>query len=153
MTNAQSISVEREITAPAADIFALLNDPAGHVLLDGSGTVRKSVAGNPTSMQLGNTFRMDMKMGMPYRMANTIVEWEQDRRIAWQQGWGHHVWRYELIPTEHATLVREMFDWSTGRTKLLLRLIRVESRNRAAMTATLDRIQAHFAGRSGTGTV
>ena len=27
---------------------------------------------------------MDMKMGIGYQMANTIVEFEQDRLIAWQ---------------------------------------------------------------------
>lgn len=151
MTNEQSVSVEREILAPAAAIFDLLNDPAGHVLLDGSGTVRKSVPGNPTTMQLGSTFRMDMKMGVPYRMPNTIVEWDQDRLIAWRQGWGHHVWRYELTPTEHGTLVRETFDWSTGRSAILLKVMRAESRNRVSMEATMDRLQAHFAEGTGAG--
>lgn len=141
----QSVSVEREIAAPAPEIFALLNDPAGHVLLDGSGTLRDSMPGNPTTMQLGSRFRMDMRMGVPYRMWNTIVEWEADRLIAWEQGWGRHIWRYELTPTEHGTLVRETFDWSTARSKLALRLIRAESRNRVAMTATLERIRQHFA--------
>lgn len=151
MTSEQSVSVEREIGAPAAAIFALLNDPAGHVLLDGSGTVRKSLPGNPTTMELGSTFRMDMKMGIPYRMPNTIVEWDQDRLIAWRQGWGHHVWRYELTPTEGGTLVRETFDWSTGRSALFLKVMRAESRNRVSMEATMDRLQAHFAEGSGAG--
>jgi uncharacterized protein YndB with AHSA1/START domain len=145
MTNEQSLSVEQEIAATPAAIFELLNDPAGHVLLDGSGTVRKSMPGNPSTMELGSRFRMDMRMGVPYRMWNTIVEWERDRLIAWQQGWGHHIWRYELTPTDTGTLVRETFDWSTGRSKLALRLIRARSRNQVAMTATLERLQTHFA--------
>ena len=139
-----SISVEREIHADAAAIFALLNDPAGHVVLDGSGTLRESVHGNPTSLRMGATFKMSMHMGVPYRMTNTIVEWEQDRRIAWQQGWGKHIWRYELTPTAAGTLVRETFDWSTGRTTFLLKLIKAETRNRVSMEATMDRLEAHF---------
>ncbi|MCU1396586.1 MAG: hypothetical protein JWM34_5014 [Ilumatobacteraceae bacterium] len=138
-----SISVEREISAPAADIFDLLNRPAGHVLLDGSGTVRKSLPGNPETMELGSRFRMDMRMGIPYRMWSTVVEWERDRLIAWEHGVGHHIWRYELTPTDNGTLVRETFDWSTGRA-LMLKAVRAQSRNTVAMTATLERIQQHF---------
>ena len=145
MTNQQSLSVEREIAATPAAIFDLLNDPAGHVLLDGSGTVRKSMPGNPSTMELGSRFRMDMHMGVPYRMWNTIVEWERDRLIAWQHGWGKHIWRYELTPTATGTLVRETFDWSTGRSKVALRLIRARSRNQAAMNTTLERLQSHLA--------
>lgn len=140
----RSISVEREIPAEPSAIFALLNDPAGHVLLDGSGSVRESLGGNPTAMHLGSTFRMGMKMGVPYRMSNRIVEWEQDRLIAWEQGWGKHVWRYELTPTAVGTLVRETFDWTTARTTFVLTLIKAESRNRVAMEATMDRLEAHF---------
>jgi len=139
-----SISVEREIPADPAAIFALLNDPSGHIVLDGSGTVRESIAGNPTTMHLGSTFKMGMHLGVPYRMTNTIVEWEQDRRIAWQQGWGKHIWRYELTPTAAGTLVRETFDWTTGRTTFVLKLIKAESRNRVSMEATMDRLEAHF---------
>lgn len=139
-----SISVEREIPADPAAIFGLLNDPAGHVVLDGSGTVRESLHGNPTELRLGSTFRMAMRVGVPYRMTNTVVEWEQDRRIAWQQGWGKHIWRYELTPTEAGTLVRETFDWTTGRTTFVLTLIKARTRNRVAMEATMDRLEAHF---------
>lgn len=139
-----SVSVEREIPADAAAIFALLNDPTGHVVLDGSGTVRESAPGNPTALRLGSTFKMGMHMGVPYRMSNTVVEWEQDRRIAWQQGWGKHIWRYVLTPTPAGTLVRETFDWSTARTHFLLKLIKAETRNRVSMEATMDRLEAHF---------
>jgi uncharacterized protein YndB with AHSA1/START domain len=143
-----SVSVEREISAPAAAVFALLADPAGHVLLDGSGTVRASRDGNPQQLALGSRFGMDMRLGVPYRMRNTVLEFEPDRRIAWQQGWGHHIWRYELTPTVHGTLVRETFDWAPARAKWVLRLMRAASRNEVAMRATLQRMHDHFAGQA-----
>ena len=136
--------MEEEISATPAQVFALLADPAGHVLLDGSGTVRASRAGNPPLLELGSRFGMDMHLGVPYRMQNTVVEFEQDRRIAWQQGWGRHVWRYELTPTDNGTLVRETFDWSTSRTKWVLALMRAPRKNMVSMRATLQRMQEHF---------
>ena len=33
---------------------------------------------------LGSTFGMSMKLGVPYSMTNTVIEFEPDRRIAWQ---------------------------------------------------------------------
>ena len=41
---------------------------------------------------------MDMKMGAPYKIKNKVVEFEQDRLIAWRHI-GLHRWRYELTPT------------------------------------------------------
>lgn len=140
-----SVSVEREISAGPDAVFALLADPAGHVLLDGSGTVRASRDGNPPLLEMGSRFGMDMRMGVPYRMQNTVVEFEQDRRIAWQQGWGRHVWRYELTPTAQGTLVRETFDWGPARAKWVLKLMRASSKNVDSMRATLQRMQEHFA--------
>ena len=138
------MSVEREIGASPDAVFALLADPSGHVLLDGSGTLRSSREGNPAMLQLGSRFGMDMRLGIPYRMQNTVVEFEQDRRIAWQQGWGHHVWRYELTPTDQGTLVRETFDWGPARTKWVLALMRAPARNIVSMRATLRRMHEHF---------
>ena len=143
-STATSVSVEREISASPEQVFALLADPAGHVLLDGSGTVRASRDGNPQLLQLGSRFGMEMHMGIPYRMQNTIVEFEQDRRIAWQQGWGRHVWRYELTPTESGTLVHETFDWGPARARWVLAAMRAPARNTVSMRATLQRMQEHF---------
>jgi hypothetical protein len=49
---------------------------------------------------------------LPYRTTNTVIEFEQDRRIAWQTTMlgglvGGRIWRYELSPTDGGTLVRE----------------------------------------------
>lgn len=99
------------IDARPATIFAILTDPSQHSRIDGSGTVRGSVSGD-ASLTLGSKFRMDMKMGAPYRINNKVVEFEPERRIAWRHI-GLHRWRYELVPTgEGQTKVTETWDVS-----------------------------------------
>ena len=58
-----------------------------------------------------------MKIGIPYSTLSTIVEYEENRRIAWQTystiKWlarfgGGRIWRYELEPVDGGTLVRDV---------------------------------------------
>lgn len=134
------MTVERVIPASPEAIFALVSDPEGHARIDGSGTVRRSREGS-RRLTKGDTFGMDMKLGVPYRMRNTVVEYEENRRIAWRQELGRHVWRYELEPVDGATLVRESFDWRSSRAPWLLELIKAPEKNREGMTKTLARIE------------
>ena len=77
----------RVVPAPAEEIFALLADPVRHSEIDGSGTVQRVVSGSGP-MQLGSKFKMAMKMiGFPYKTTSTVVEFEENRRIAWCH-WG-----------------------------------------------------------------
>ena len=55
-------------------------------------------------------------MGVPYLTKNTVVEYDEDRLIAWRH-LGKHRWRYELEPVEGGTKVTETFDWSTARSR------------------------------------
>jgi uncharacterized protein YndB with AHSA1/START domain len=73
----------RFVPAPAQEIFDLLADPRQHALIDGSGTVQSAVSG-PERLSQGATFGMSMKMGVPYRIKNTVEEFEEGRRIAWR---------------------------------------------------------------------
>lgn len=132
------VSVERTIRAAPSAIFDLLADPNQHARFDGSDTV-KGARSDPARLSLDATFSMDMRMGVPYRITNTVVEFEEGSRIAWRHK-AHNVWRYELEPGDGATLVRESFDWSNGRGKLAIELLRVPERNRKAMEATLERL-------------
>lgn len=140
-------SVERVIAAPARAIFDLLADPARHRDIDGSGTVRDAREGSQR-LALGARFGMAMKMGMPYSMVSEVVEFEEDRRIAWQSRSpigllkpfvGGRIWRYELEPVEGGTLVRESWDIRQEAVKVLVRPLRAETRE--AMTKTLERIE------------
>ena len=75
------VTVERVIPAPPAAIFDLLADAAKHPLIDGSGTVKQAKAGSPQRLSPGATFGMSMKVGIPYSMVNTVIEFEPNRRI------------------------------------------------------------------------
>jgi uncharacterized protein YndB with AHSA1/START domain len=145
---AQRISVERVIDAPAERIFELLSDAGRHHEIDGSGTVQQA-AKAPEKLALGSKFSMGMRWGIPYRTANTVVEYEQDRRIAWCH-YGKHRWRYELEPqADGRTLVRETFDWSTAVIPKVIELIGAPARNRPAMVKTLERLAAVVEGQDG----
>lgn len=140
------VTVERTINADAATIFGLLADPAKHPLIDGSGSVRK-VRGNPDRLTKGAKFGMDMRIGVPYRITNTVVEFDEGRRIAWRHFAGH-VWRYILEPVDGGTKVTEQFDMRPSRSKLILKLIRAAENNRKSMEQTLERIDREVSGKS-----
>lgn len=139
-------SVERLIPADAAAIFAVLADPSRHRELDGSGTVRAPKGGGEP-LTLGSRFQMGMRLGLPYTMVNTVVEFEPDRRIAWQayppapvsRLLGGRIWRYELEPAEGGTLVRETWDISQERVKALVAPARRVTR--LTMTRSLERLE------------
>jgi uncharacterized protein YndB with AHSA1/START domain len=141
------VSVERFVRAPAEKIFAILADPSRHREIDGSGTVRDAVEA-PARVELGSRFGMDMKAGGAYRMVNEIVEFEPDRRIAWQarpdralfaKGIGGRIWRYELEPRHGGTLVRETWDISQEKVPALVWGLR--GLTRISMNRTMDRIE------------
>ena len=140
-------TVERLIPAPAEQIFDLLADPARHQEIDGSGTVKGTPEG-PQRLTLGSKFGMSMKAGIGYTMENTVVEFEENRRIAWQPQpaqsylrWliGGRIWRYELVPQDGGTLVRETWDISDEAHPWAVRPMR--SRAVDGMTKTLERIE------------
>ena len=74
---------ERLIAAPPEAIWALVADPRRHHEIDGSGTVRDA-KNMPERLELGSKFGMSMKLGLPYSMVSEVIEFEPDRRIAWQ---------------------------------------------------------------------
>mgnify|MGYP001815080916 FL=1 len=141
------VSVSRVIEAPPEAIFDVLAEPARHSEIDGSGMVQNS-RGESERLALGSKFGMDMKMGpMPYRISNTVKEFEENRVIAWAHLGGHR-WRYELEPVEvdgkTATKVTESFDWSTcppGVGKGI-ELAGYPKKHPANMEATLERLAA-----------
>lgn len=146
------VSVERVIPALAERIFPLVADPSRHHEIDGSGTVReaKNVPSEP--LHVGSTFGMSMKAGVPYSMVNTVIEYEENQRIAWQTRppgvlgklFGGRIWRYELEPTEGGTLVRETWDITQERGKQLVR--GAAKHTRESMEQTLERIDALVTG-------
>ena len=143
----QVVSVSRVIHATPEAIFDVIAAPARHSEIDGSDTVQQ-IRGESNRLALGSTFGMDMKMGpLPYRITNTVKEFEENRLIAWAH-FGGHRWRYELEPVEvdgePATKVTESFDWSMTNPVAAkgIELAGYPKRHPANMAATLDRLAA-----------
>ena len=139
-----TITVQRTIAAPPAAIFAYLADATKHQEIDGSGSLR-GAKGSPEPLTLGSTFGMSMKMGASYSTVNEVVEFEQDRRIAWKTtGFGGlvggRVWRYELQPTTDGTVVSETWDLSGERGKFLVKRTSMPVATEKAMRRTLETI-------------
>jgi hypothetical protein len=145
---ADVVTVERVIPAPPEKIFDLLADPERHKEIDGSGTVQ-GVRGESQRLKLGDKFGMSMRMGIPYGMTSTVIEFEENRRIAWQPRpsypligplFGGRIWRYELEPVDSGTRVRESWDITHERpSKLLVRGAAEQTRRN--MERTLERIE------------
>lgn len=137
----QMVSVTREIDASPESIFDLLADPSRHGDIDGSGMVL-DVRKGPERLALGAKFGMDMKMGpVPYRISSNVVEFEENRLIAWAH-YGKHRWRYELEPLDGGarTRVTETFDWSTSVFPKGIELAGYPKKHPANMEATLERL-------------
>jgi uncharacterized protein YndB with AHSA1/START domain len=137
MNPRRRVSATRTIAASPEVIFDLLADPRKHSLIDGSGTVHQ-VRHAPERLSLGATFSMNMKMGVPYLVRNVVVDFVENRSIAW-----HHVaqfvWRYDLQDVPGGTKVTESFTydkpWAFG-----IMVLGVPEKNRRAMEATLARL-------------
>lgn len=142
----RSVFRTRLVNAPASAIFDLLADPSRHPEIDGSGSVIKANDSAPKRLSKGAHFGMSMKMGVPYKIENTVVEFEENSVIAWRH-FGGHVWRYDLKPgtAEGTTDVTETFDWSKSKSPLALELARFPKKNTKSIEKTLDRLAQRFA--------
>ncbi len=83
---------------------------------------------------------MDMRFGpLPYRISNEVVEFEENRLIAWAH-FGKHRWRYQLEPVAGGTQVTESFDWSTSRSPRAIELMGYPKQHVRNIEATLERL-------------
>jgi hypothetical protein len=144
-------TVERLISASPEVIFDVLANPAKQSLIDGSGMLQGANEPENARLTLGVTFGMRMKMGVRYSTVNTVVEFEENRLIAWQTGpkgrlepyVAGRIWRYELEPRGDRTLVRESWDITNDHQRVLLKLGDIYSRKtRRDMELTLARLDA-----------
>lgn len=108
------------INAPAQMIFNLLANPKRHQELDGTQTIKGNISG-PDRLSLGARFGMQMHLGISYRIMNTVVEYEENKVIAWRH-LGRWRWRYELRAiSSEVTEVTETFDGTTSISQLWLK--------------------------------
>jgi uncharacterized protein YndB with AHSA1/START domain len=97
------------IDAPAQQIFDLIADARCHPLFDGSATLQGGTSG-PVRLHLGAKFGMAMKIKLPYRITNTVVAFEEGKKISWchLMKW---TWSYELKDLgDGRTQVTEIFN-------------------------------------------
>jgi uncharacterized protein YndB with AHSA1/START domain len=114
-----AITVQRDIPAPAKDLFEVLTNPANHAALDGSGFIR-GVDHADRITATGQKFRMNMSgdhMGGDYQTDNLVTGYLADKLLAWKPapagseppGWE---WLWELeAQGPGTTSVRLTYDW------------------------------------------
>ena len=145
------LTVDRFIRATPESIFDVLSDASKHPLIDGSEMLQGAQSASSSRLALGTTFGMAMKMGIRYSTVSTVVEFEPNRRIAWQTGpkgrlepyVAGRIWRYQLEPRDGGTLVKESWDITGDHQRSLLRLGDIWSgKTRRDMELTLARLDS-----------
>jgi|SRR5271156_7075615 len=144
-----TVSVERVIKAQPGKVFALLTDAGKHASFDGSESVNHA-SQKSVPLSMGSKFGMAMRgrketLFIPYRTSNTVIEYDQDRRIAWKTTalggmFGGRIWRYELSPADGGTLVRETWDVSEDKQKAMITSGSMPKQTEQGIHATLERI-------------
>ena len=152
-----SVTESRDINAPASEIFSILCDPALQPAIDGTGMLRSAVD-NQVINQVGDVFYIEMTHWDrgDYVMENLVVEFEQDRRVAWEpvaqtsenpkfasdpQHPEPRRWGWQLEPlSEDRTRVTEFFDGSRL-SKGLRDFIKNGEFWRSAMVTSLENLE------------
>ena len=139
-----AVSATATVDASPAEVFDFLRRPAHHPIISGDHSVTEATSG-PEQLALGDKFGMAMKIVLPYRIRNTVVEYEEDRRIAWCHP-GKHRWRWELEPSgDSQTKVTETFDMSTAVFPPALRLMGYPKRHLPNVAQSVANVRDHFA--------
>lgn len=143
-----AVSATAVVGAPAESVYEFLRRPANHVLLSGDKSVRGVVRG-PERLALGDRFGMKMRVGLPYLIRSKVVEFDENRRLAWCHIGGHR-WRWELEPrNDGTTTVTETFDMSTARVPAALRMFGFPKRHEANVANSVANVVAQFAADRG----
>jgi uncharacterized protein YndB with AHSA1/START domain len=121
----ERVSVTRRIAAPADALYRIVSDPAGHVLIDGSGMLDAAPDARPVTA-VGDTFDMQMDRTplndipglVKYSVRNTVTQLVPDRLVEWTIGAPDqpplgHVYGWQLDPVnDHETDVTNYCDWT-----------------------------------------
>jgi uncharacterized protein YndB with AHSA1/START domain len=115
LQSSRTVSATREVGAPAHVIFGLIADPSQQPRWDGNDNPAEAPTGQRVHA-VGDVFTMVLSKGSIRE--NHVVEFEQERRLAWMpadpgQPPAGHLWRWELKPTsETSARVTHTYDWS-----------------------------------------
>ncbi len=145
-----SVSATIVVDASPAEVFDFLRRPKNHPLISGDESVRGTISG-PELLEPGSRFGMSMKVGVPYRISSKVVEFDQDRVIAWCHLSGHR-WRWQLEPVgKRQTRVTETYDQSTAKVPILLRAIGYPKRHESNVANSVANVAAQFSPPSAAG--
>lgn len=123
--SAERVSVTRRIAAPAAAIYAIVSDPAGHVRIDGSGMLDAAADAKPLTA-VGDTFDIHMDRTplndipglVKYSVRNTVTKIEPGHLVEWTIGavdqppLGHvYGWQLDAV-SDTETDVTNYCDWT-----------------------------------------
>ncbi len=142
------VSAARVITAPAAEIFELIADPAHQPGWDGNDNLTYAPAGQRVRA-VGEVFRTTLTSGAVRE--NHVVDFAEGRLIAWRPAEvgaapPGHLWRWDLEPVDDARVrVTHTYDW----TQLAdpQRLARARATTPDSLRASLDRLAELAEGR------
>jgi uncharacterized protein YndB with AHSA1/START domain len=130
------VSVSRDISAEAGQIFELIADPTQQPRWDGNDNLLEAAPGQRVSA-VGDVFAMTLTKGNVRE--NHVIEFAEGHRIAWRpsepgQEPPGHLWRWELEPIDSShTRVTHTYDWTQ---------LTDESRMPRARATTADKLQA-----------
>lgn len=131
------VSISREISVPAAQLFELIADPARQPSWDGNDNLAEAASGQRVRA-VGDVFAMTLTEDGAVR-ENHVVEFDEGRRIAWRpaepgQAPPGHLWRWELEPIDAtSTRVTHTYDWTD---------LTDEKRYKRARNTTPEKLQA-----------
>ena len=110
---ADTVSASADVAASPHNVFDYVRRPANHAAISGDASVQGSLKG-PDVLGPGDKFGMSMKLGIPYRITSKVVEFDDDRRIAWCHLGGHR-WRWDVEPAGEGARVTLTYDQSTAK--------------------------------------
>ena len=137
------IRVSRVMTAPASAIFALIADPSAQPRFDGNENLQEAAEGQRVTA-VGEKFLMTNTSGRVRE--NTVVEFVEDRLIAWKPSEvgktpPGHLWRWELDPIDDDTTnVAHIYDWTGLDPDDEKRNERARSTTSASLLASVNRL-------------
>ncbi|MGV0624371.1 SRPBCC family protein [Mycolicibacter minnesotensis] len=137
------VSASRIISAPAKLIFEFIADPSWQPRWDGNANLAEAQSGQRVH-RVGDIFTMRLTAGGT--RDNHVVEFEEERRIAWQPAEPGctppgHLWRWELEPLSPSrTRVTHTYDWSQLSDPN--RLVRARTTTPDKLEASLSRLAA-----------
>ncbi len=84
-----------------------------------------------------------MEIGIKYRITNTVVEFQENKLIAWRH-LGRWIWRYELKEISSTqTVVIESFDGTTTPFNVWLKARKAYPYTQKAVAKTLVRLKEY----------